>query len=56
MFAYIHVAHMAFCMFIQYGSELRVRMRVVKTFERRQQSAYDCLRIFLHGNMQHPWA
>ena len=26
---YIYVAHMAFCMFIQYGSELR--MRVIKT-------------------------
>ena len=52
VFAYIYAAHTAFCVFIQYGSELRV----VKTFERRQQSAVDCLRIFVHGNVQLPLA
>ena len=53
MFAYIYVAHTAFCVYVWHGSELR--MRVVKTFERRQQSADDCLRIFVHGDMQLPW-
>ena len=50
---YIYIAHMAFCVFIQYGSVLR--MRVVKTLEHQQQSADDCLRIFVHENMQLPW-
>ena len=35
---------MAFCVFIKYGSELR--MRVVKTFECRQQSADVCFAHF----------
>ena len=45
--------HTAFCVFIPYGIELRIR--VVKTFEHRQQSADDCLHIFIHENMQLPW-
>ena len=49
----IYVAHTAFCVFILYGSKLR--MRVVKTFELRQQSADDCLRIFVHRDIQLPW-
>ena len=53
VFAYIYVAHMAFCVYVQHGSELR--MRVVKTFQHRQQSADDCLRIFVHGNVLLPW-
>ena len=52
MFAYIYVAYTAFCMFIPYGSKLC--MHVVKTFEHWQQSADDCLRIFIHGNVL-PW-
>ena len=54
VFVYIYVAHMVFCVFIRYLSELRIR--VVKTFERWQQSADDCLRIFVHENVQLPWA
>ena len=50
---YTYLAHTAFCVFIQYGCELR--MRVVKTFEHRQQSADDSLHIFVHENMQLPW-
>ena len=42
-----------FWVFIRHGSELR--MRVVKTFQHRQQSADDCLGIFVHENMQPPW-
>ena len=53
VFAYICVAHTAVCMYVWHESELR--MRVVKTFERRQQSADDCLRIFVHGNVLLPW-
>ena len=49
----INVAHTPFCVFIRDGSELR--MRVVKTFEHQQQSADDCLLIFVHGDMQLPW-
>ena len=30
-------------------------MHVVKTFERWQQSADDCLHIFVHGNVLLPW-
>ena len=52
VFAYIYVAYTAFCMFIPYGSKLC--MHVVKTFEHWQQSADDCLRIFIHGNVL-PW-
>ena len=52
VFAFIYVAHSAFCVFIQYRSELR--MRVVKTLEYWQQSADDCLRIFVHGDMKLP--
>ena len=44
---------MAFCVFIPYGNKLR--MRVIKTFERRQQSADDWLHIFVHGDMQLLW-
>ena len=53
---YTYLAHTAFCVFIQYGCELR--MRVVKTFEHRQQSADDSLHIFCifeHENLQLPW-
>ena len=43
------------CVYVRsaHGSELR--MRVLKTFERWQQSADDCLRIIVHGDMQLPW-
>ena len=51
--AYIYVAHTGFCVFIAYGSKLR--MRVVKTFEHQQQSADDCLCIFVHRNVVLPW-
>ena len=32
-----------------------VRMPVIKNFEPWQQSADNCLRIFVHGDMQLPW-
>ena len=50
---YVYEVHTTFCVIIHYGSKLR--MRVVKTFEHRQQSADDYLRIFVHGNMLLPW-
>ena len=49
----LYLAHTAFCLFIPYGSKLR--MHVVKTFAHQQQSADNCLRIFVHGNMLLPW-
>ena len=53
---YVYVAHTVFCMYVCHGSELHnVHMRVVKTLEYRQQSADDCLRIFVHGDMQLLW-
>ena len=55
-YMYIHSAHgvlCAYCVFIQYGSELR--MGIIKTFEHQQQSADDCLRIFVHQNKQLQW-
>ena len=48
----IYVAHTAFCMFILYISKLR--MRVVKNFELRQQSADDCLRILYTETFSFP--
>ena len=53
---YIHSAHgvlCAYCVFIQYGSELR--MGIIKTFEHQHQSADDCLRIFVYQNKQLQW-
>ena len=58
MFAYILVAHTVLCMSVCHGNGLRntVRMRIVNPFERRQQSADDCLCMFVQRNVQLPWA
>ena len=50
---YVYIEHTAFCVSMWYGSELR--MRIIQTFECWQQSSDNCLRIFVHGNMQLPW-
>ena len=46
----MYVAHAAFCVSVWDGNGLR--MRIGKSFQCRQHSADDCLRLFVHGNVQ----
>ena len=47
LFAYVYVAHAAFCVYVWDGNGLHLRFG--KTFQCRQHSADDCLRLFVHG-------
>ena len=50
---HMYLAHVAFCVSVWHVNGLRVP--IGKTFECRQHSAEDCLRLFVHGNVQLTW-